>query len=289
MRFSGQVTGKMYNRRTHDLANIPDTLCLTENRPNAQASTLIVAIHYEKAPIIEALIDVRIEPSGGTTLGQLESIHPLIKSKYPIKTTRAYVQSEFSFGTKVGAVANQRAIGFGFSSQDGRQILQARLDGFTFSRLKPYGSWPELRDEAHRLWDIYRGSITLEKITRIAVRYINQIDIPIRQIDYKDYFRTIPEVSPTLPQALSGFFMQLHFPQTDFGGNLILTQTAVPPPGPDTNSLILDLDVFKQETETRSDEEVWNLLETLRERKNEFFEGCITDKARALFGERKEY
>ena len=83
--------------------------------------------------------------------------------------------------------------------------------------------------------------------------------------------------------------MQLQFPQVDLGGFLILTQAAVPPPSPDMNSVILDLDVFKDGVEIVSDDEVWGLLETLRNRKNEFFEGSLTDKARALFGARKEY
>ncbi len=82
--------------------------------------------------------------------------------------------------------------------------------------------------------------------------------------------------------------MQLHFPQPDFGGLLILTETAVPPPAPDTNSVILDLDVFR-ETDMASDDKIWALLERLRDRKNEFFEGCITEKTRSLFGERQEY
>ena len=55
------------------------------------------------------------------------------------------------------------------------------------------------------------------------------------------------------------------------------------------NSVILDLDVFKDGVEVVSDDELWALLETLRNRKNEFFEGCITDRARELFGPRKEY
>jgi uncharacterized protein (TIGR04255 family) len=248
-----------------------------------------VAFHYENAPITEALIDIRVElPASLTGLQVLESVHDRVKIRYPGKKKRIYLQGQFSAGDEVGASASQTLMGFSFSSDDGKQIFQARRDGFTFSRLRPYGSWPELRDEARRLWDIYGEMVSPEKITRVAVRYINQIDIPFSTIDYKDYFRTTPEVSPELPQALSGFFMQLQFPQTDFGGLLILTQTAVPPLTPATGSVILDLDVFK-ETEMVSDEDVWGLLETLRNRKNEFFEGCITERTRALFGRREEY
>jgi uncharacterized protein (TIGR04255 family) len=248
-----------------------------------------VAIQYENAPITEALIDIRVELPSSVTLSTLEALHGEVKDRYPGKKKRVYVEGQFSAGDEIGATAKQMVMGFAFATENGKQIVQVRLDGFTFSRLRPYGNWIELRDEGRRLWEIYRGAVSPRKITRVAVRYINQIDIPLRAIDYKDYFRTTPEVSPVLPQALSGFFMRLQCPQADFGGLLILTQTAVPPISPDMNSVILDLDVFKEGVEMVSDHEVWGLLETLRNRKNEFFEGCITDKARELFGWRKEY
>lgn len=248
-----------------------------------------MAIQYENAPITEALIDIRVELPSGVTLNTLEAIHDEVKDRYPGKKKRVYVQGQFSVGDEIGAVAKQTLMGFALATESGKQIFQVRLDGFTFSRLRPYGNWGKLRDEGRRLWEIYRRAVSPLKITRVAVRYINQIDIPLRAIDYKDYFRTTPEVSPVLPQGLSGFFMQLQLPQADFGGVLILTQTAVPPPSQDMNSVILDLDVFKEGVEMVSDDEVWGLLETLRNRKNEFFEGCLTDKARELFGQRKEY
>lgn len=248
-----------------------------------------MAMHYENAPITEALIDIRVElPVNVTGLELLETIHDRVRAGYPGKKKRIYVAGRFSAGDEVGASASQMPMGFSFSSDDGKQVFQARRDGFTFSRLRPYFSWHELRDEARRLWDIYREVVNPEKITRVAVRYINQIDIPMSPIEYKDYFRTTPEVSPDLPQALSGFFMQLQFPQTDFDGLLILTQTSAPPPSPTMTSVILDLDVYKQ-TEMASDRDIWGLLETLRDRKNMFFEGCITERTRALFGPAEEY
>lgn len=244
---------------------------------------------YEHAPITEALIDIRVEPLPSSMIQVLEDIHASVKGQYPEKQRRVHLEGRFSGGEEVGAVARQEVVGFSFRSNAGDQIFQARLDGFTCSRLRPYGKWSELRDQARNLWSIYRKTIGSQKIIRVAVRYVNQIDIPLREIDYKDYFLTTPEVSPRLAQGLSGFFMQLQMPQPDFGGMLILTQSTVPPSAPDTNALILDLDVFKEGPEFSSDDEVWELLETLRRRKNEYFEGCLTDKTRALFGERTTY
>jgi uncharacterized protein (TIGR04255 family) len=248
-----------------------------------------MSIHYENAPISEALIDIRVQFSGTVTLETLQSIHDRVKDKYPRIDKRIYVQGQFLAGTDVGAVAKQTDMGYAFISADGKQVFQARLDGFTFSRLRPYGTWRELRDESRRLWSVYCEVANPSATTRVAVRYVNQIDIPLPHVEYKDYFRTAPEVSPDLPQGLSSFFMQLQFPQPDFDGMLILTQLAIPPPRPDTSSVVLDLDVFRQSQEPVSEDALWPLLETLRDRKNDFFEGCITDKTRELFGDREIY
>lgn len=221
-------------------------------------------------------------------MDQIEHLRDLVKERYPGKKRMVQFEGQMSAGERVAASATQQDLGFSFTSDDGKQIFQARLNGFTFSRLRPYGKWIELRNEARRLWDIYAVHLKPNRITRVAVRYINQIDIPSSQIDYKDYFRTGPEVSPDLPQGLSRFFMQLQFPQNDFGGLLILTQTVVPPASLGTTSVILDIDVFKEIHEIQ-DEEVWDLLEILRTRKNEFFEGSLQNKTRDLFGPSMEY
>lgn len=247
-----------------------------------------MSFQYEHAPITEALIDIRIEPAS-VTLQAIEALRSQVSDLYPRREKRALFTGEFIAGDAVGATAKRVDAGFAFISGDGRQVFQARFDGFTFSRLRPYVNWPQLRDEAKRLWTIYREVANPPRISRVAVRYINQINIPSAKVDYKEYFLTAPEVSPSLPQGLSNFFMQLEFPQPDFEGMLVLRQGAAPPPVPDTVSVILDLDVFKQMEHESTENEIWNLLEVLRNRKNEFFEGSLTDKARHLFGDRREY
>ncbi len=43
----------------------------------------------------------------------------------------------------------------------------------------------------------------------------------------------------------------------------------------------VDIDVIG-EVSLKDDHEIWNGLEKLRHKKNEIFEGCITDKTRSL-------
>jgi uncharacterized protein (TIGR04255 family) len=246
-----------------------------------------MAFRYENAPITEALIDITVSDTTAS-LADLETLQTVVADTYPIKKKRATVEGAISGGAEVSASAKQTYIGPVFVSGDGLQVIQARLDGFSFSRLRPYVSWVELRDEARRLWGFYRDVAKTVRVIGLAVRNVNQIDIP-GAIDYKDYFRTTPEVASDLPQSLSSFMMQLQFPHPKFDGHVVLTQASVPPPIPGYSSVVLDINAMKVVHPGTTEDEIWSQLEILRECKNQFFEGSITDKTRALFGRREEY
>lgn len=241
--------------------------------------------HYTKAPITEALIDLRVESPSSLTLNSLKEIQRSIKSDYPISEDMVVAQGQFQTGPKVTATASQIPLGYRFSSDDKKRIFQARLDGFTFSQLEPYHTWDTLRNEAQRLWKVY-SSITQPKyIRRVAVRYINRLDLPFdssNPLDFKDYLQTVPEVSPTLPQGLSDYFMQLQIPQEDLQASLILNEAMLPLVKQDAVSVLLDIDLFSMVQFPAASDEVWDLLEKFRDRKNEVFEACITDKTREL-------
>jgi uncharacterized protein (TIGR04255 family) len=240
--------------------------------------------HYANAPITEGLIDLGLELPSDVEVGSLDAVFQHVKGEYPTREERTLFEGRLLAGAQLEASAKQTKVGYLFRSTDGKRVLQVRLDGFTFSRLKPYENWAALRDEARGLWGTYRELVRPIKVTRVAVRYINQIDVPMATIELKDYFRTFPEVSSDLSQDLGAFLMQLQIPQADLDAVLVLTQTGATPPRLGVASVILDIGLFREHCEFRSDDEVWEVLESFRDRKNEVFEGCITDKARHLFG-----
>lgn len=240
---------------------------------------------YPQAPITEALIDLRVAIPAEITIENLIRIHDEIRDAFPKSQERFIFEGQLSGGPQVGASARQTRLGYGFYSDDNRYIFQARLDGYTFSRLAPYESWEDLRDNAKRYWAVYRRYATPLYVNRIAVRYINQINLPGPRVDFDDFFLTIPKIGPTLEQELGQFLMQLQIPQPDLDALAIVTETMAPPADSQALSIlsvILDIDIFV-EHKTMSDVDVWNLLEALRIRKNDVFEGSITDKTRELF------
>ena len=126
--------------------------------------------------------------------------------------------------------SSTKHVGFSLTSEDGKQVFQVRLDGFAMIRLAPYASWDPFRDEARRLWNNYRESTHPVKVDRMAVRYVNRLELPLPLVDFKEYLRTVPEVSPDLPQSLAGFFMQLNIPELDIASTLLLNQTIIDSP-----------------------------------------------------------
>jgi uncharacterized protein (TIGR04255 family) len=237
---------------------------------------------YGKAPITEAIIDLRVQHAPGVTVGDLLRCHEAEKHNYPTRKDLKYGLGHFEVGPRVTASATSQHVGFICTSSDQKQIFQAKLDGFSMSRLAPYETWEPFRDEARRLWNVYRESVKPVRIERMAVRYINRLDIPGPKVELKDYLRTSPEIAPGLPQSLDGFFMQLQLPVDDIHGRLLVNETIIEPPTPEKVAVVLDIDLFRTEDLPQEEPAIWQLFETLRQRKDEFFEACITDKAREL-------
>jgi uncharacterized protein (TIGR04255 family) len=105
-------------------------------------------------------------------------------------------------------------------------------------------------------------------------------------IEIKDYLRTSPEISPALPQTLTGYFMQVQIPLPDYTAMVNINSTIVEPPTPNTTSLILDIDTFRQVELSPSsesfDDELEEGLTELRRAKSFVFEGCITPATREM-------
>lgn len=239
-------------------------------------------LHYAKAPITEATIDIRVMLPDGVTIAQLEELQQALGEAYP-ENQKVYTgELFFQLGDEPQAENRQQHTGFRLISADKQKITHIRTDGFTFSLLHPYDRWEPFCEEARSLWNIYRAALMPMRVTRLAVRYINRLDIPFASVELKNYLRTVPEVSGDLPQILLSYFMQLVIPQEEMKAKAVINQALVPPVKPDTTSIILDIDLFREVDIPEDEEGIWNLFEQLREGKNTIFKACLTPEAEAL-------
>jgi len=175
------------------------------------------------------------------------------------------------------------ADGLMFRSPEEQKVVQARLDGFTFNKLKPYEQWEIFRDEARNLWNVYYKIAKPVRVTRIALRYINRIEIPFPIRDFKDYILTVPEIAPTLPQGLQQFFMRLDIPMPNTLAMARITQTLAKRTEDQRLPFIFDIDVWQLIDYEGQANEMWDEFEKLREIKNKIFFESITEKTKELF------
>jgi uncharacterized protein (TIGR04255 family) len=243
-------------------------------------------IIFKNAPITEAILDIRATLPRDTKLESLLNVYDAVKESYPNKRERLAFQGQFQFRPNI--LPELREVtggpdGYLFSSADGKRTIQARLDGFTFNQLKPYDRWETFREQGRKLWEIYLSLSKPGEVTRVALRYINRIEIPLPMNDFKDYIITTPEIAPGIPQGLASFLMRLVIPVDKLQAVAIITEYMEPASPSNVLPLILDIDVFRQGSFDVHSAAIWDIFENLHDLKNDIFFRSITEKAKQLF------
>ncbi|MEX2410637.1 MAG: TIGR04255 family protein, partial [Candidatus Paceibacterota bacterium] len=169
-----------------------------------------------------------------------------------------------------------------FTNEEGNKKVQFRKDGFTFNQLKPYSNWDKFSKEAFKYWNIYKKEILPESIDRIALRYINKIDLPLTDdLNFTEYFLNFPQLPSIFEQGYLSLFHRIKAQcrKGDFIANVVSNFEK-----PEDNYLpfILDIDVYGLRDFSINENLNEEFLK-IRENKNEIFESLITDKTRDLF------
>lgn len=243
--------------------------------------------HLRNAPILEAVIDVRVAGAKVSESSEFRQIHAAVKDTYPrIEEIRA-LQATFSIDASEGAAVSAGAmdaesVGIRLTSEDERRVVQLRRDGYTFSRLAPYTSWDDIRAESWEMWARYAAVAKPDAVTRIALRYINKLDLPLESRDLSRFLTTPPRIPEGIPATISGFF---HRTGVDCVGGKFkgwITQAAEPNANAGLVTVFLDFDVA-QEGSFQIGDEIDSTLSELREIKNSMFFSSVTEKTLEMY------
>lgn len=240
---------------------------------------------YKRPPIIEAVIGMRFAASLDST--DLDKVSSAFKSFYPREELLKGVQFHLNIPQGIDATPPDHhtisQIGYRRSSPDLTHILLLLPPMLVISQLAPYPGWNEFFGRFRRDWAVWKKSVGYRKIVRTGVRYINRIDIP--SSDHVLYEEQFLNVYPHIPEVLgpmTQYAVQAQLPMLDIGCNLTLNSSVVLSPLLGHRSFVIDQDIAK-DNPPQSDEDIYNLLNVIRIRKNRVFEACITDRARELF------
>ncbi len=248
--------------------------------------------HFPKLanpPAVEAILDVGVVFPNGVDLTALKELHDAFRPQYPKLEEQRVV--EFAVKQQRGGTLSEPhtrdhgVVGYRFRSEDGTELVQCRKDGFTFNRLKPYTGWEDVSQKAKTAWEVYRASFPQAQIVRVALRYINLIDVPVVASGAPDLAKWFSVALPTPPVegvTVSNFVTQsvLHDAASSLDANWTFARQAQPPTS--KPAVVIDIDVFATGALV-SEKDVPDLWAEMRHLKNRLFFGSFTNDGLALF------
>jgi uncharacterized protein (TIGR04255 family) len=232
----------------------------------------------EKAPITEALVDVRVDASPELSLEALRRFNETLPSYSVMRTQTEWAgQIRYRPDNDSPTVTSRHGVrGYVCHDEIQKRVVQVRRDGFTFSQLAPYSTWKSLRDNARAAWERYVEVARPSSATRVALRYINHLRLPPGGLVLEDWFR----LHPTTPDQLGSITDALlrvafrHPDNQDIAA--LVTLGTAPSRNPPDSEFLFDIDSWVART-FDIDDSIWATLEDLHEYKNDVFFGSLTD------------
>lgn len=236
--------------------------------------------HLAKAPITEAVVDFRVITPKCFQAEAFREVKEKLKSRFPEVEEQTGFQGQFGFrdGKPESSVRSVGLRGYFLKSEDGLNVAQFRVDGFTFNRLRPYTTWDLVSADALELWDLYLEVARPEKVTRLALRYINRLELPQDALQEASSYLASPQQLPKgIPQTLRSCLARVVLEDDRPGGLLANISQAFTKEAGNT-ILILDIDAYKEAEIDPKSREIPEILEQLRDLKNRIFFGSLTDR-----------
>jgi uncharacterized protein (TIGR04255 family) len=240
-------------------------------------------LHYKNPPIIEAVIAISVAPLPDSILEKFR-IGADEMTALGYRQPEPLTEHQFEFRIEKGVPSTdstQSPAGLKFLSENSLHAVQFNRHVFAFSRLGKYDCWEQFRDEARRTWAIYSGVSGDPQPIGLGVRYLNKLFIPA-DARAEDYVTASPSFPDSISPVISEMFMRIGVPIGEPPGKLIHTQTLLPPERDGFATLLLDND-FQFPVFGKTDSQVWEMLELVREIKDRCFVELTTNKMRETF------
>ena len=247
-----------------------------------------VHLQLDRPPIVEAMVDIDCEFAGELDMASVELLaQSAYGDDYPVSTRR--YSDEFLVERREGAEpslsTSRSLLALQFRTSDATQLVQVRAGGFSFNRLAPYAGFDVHLPEVLRGWAVYRSLVSPSAITRLSLRYINRLLLPMPggTLDLDAYLTIAPRVPDETRFHIGPFVVQAELGET--GSNCAAHFVLASQPPEDGYFPVL-LDITTQLTAPLAPNDDAGILERLlrlRHLKNRIFHQSLTDTCRALY------
>lgn len=242
----------------------------------------------KRPPIVEAVVDIDCDLPPNVTIETLEQpARSHFQKEYPVVQTRQILEHKVEAkGNEPPKTSMRRGVeGYLFKTEDGRQLVQVRTQGFSFNRLAPYSTLDDYLPEIERTWKLFVGFAAPVQIRAIRLRCINRIPLPSieEKVELRDFLKVevgFPEESGLQLVRFLNRYAALD-PETSNWVEAILTCSQ---PEGETLPIILDITATNSKRVQPDDwPQILGELQVLRNLKNRVFFNTLKETCLQLF------
>ena len=248
----------------------------------------VAPLRLTAAPIVEAVVDIDCDMPPALDFNTLVAAgRATFGGGYPKEQRRMLSEHEVLMepGQPPAVKSREGLQAVLYLTEDGKQLVQVRPNGFSFNRLAPYGSLDDYLPEIARTWQLFVGLARPVVCRAVRMRYINRIQLPLNdgKVDLDLYLKLAPRPADDQRLMLASFFLQqtLVEPAT---GNQIAIVFAAQPPTESQLPVIFDITVNKPgDVEPGDWAAIAGTIAGLRDLKNLIFRNSLTPECLNLF------
>ena len=126
-------------------------------------------MHYSRAPIAEAVIDLHVTFDAMPAVGALERFAKTLVVDFPQQQRINALEMALKAAGEDGSMSSNTStstLGFRLTNQIGDRVLQIRRNGLSYSHLAPYTEWDSFVAEMRPLWSKFLADLAPKAVSR---------------------------------------------------------------------------------------------------------------------------
>lgn len=237
-----------------------------------------------RPPIREAIVEVKSEPVEMRRVNDLrDRLAPAFPNAKPFRLASVAMNLPDERRGAGSDPGDAHQTGWRCESADGTEVALIRQDGVSFGRIAGYPGWDVFVDRFQSLWSAYVAEARPIEVRRIALRYVNDLRLPVcEQFHFERYLTTAPRAPAGLAPEIADFLVQMTLPGGADGLQVAVTQATDSSARTATElPVIVDIDASWDRSisvDERLGGRLADALGTLRELKNRVFFGLVTEE-----------
>jgi len=240
---------------------------------------------YRNPPIVEAICEFRFsqDTRWDPTIPGL--LYDKIRIQFPNKESRVAQEIQFNVD-KEGLQhmvnnPNQMAV---FLAPDRKSLVQIGPNRLSIHHLKPYPGWENFLPKIKQTYEVLSAITEIKGIDRLALMYIDKIEIPGKNVDMKQYFNFMPHLGERFSQPFTNFIVGCDFPYKDKRDICKLQLTSALPENKANVAFVMTTEYFLAQPKVISKDAALGWVEEAHTVVHNTFKNCITEKLEDLFG-----